>query len=714
MKSNRTHSLGIMMVGLAVVWAGPVAQAARPNAQTPQAPLTDAGQRLEQQYADMLAQLKAELRSSLPTVDERKKAAYLEACQAEEAAKAAVKEAEKAMDKIDKAKGLVAHAKGKWIREADREIAAAQARLKAATTDEQRAAAEEELAKWQANRAEGEAALARWQGDLDEAMKQEPQLRQAVESAKQALVEANARTMEAFAALQVEPLLAGDDHDASLAKFVVLLEATPRGLAAFAQQSARHEALVARLLADEPLMLQMVLNDGAAGGDYGRAMEIYTAIQQSSSGASEGTLQRLALAVALEHAVPLKQSNPKAWTDRPATIDPVKRYQHFEAAFLNDELDPAFKHLSVWDMRMVVNGDEPDETLAWGRQMLRNYRPDHITTADYAWRYVGVVRTEIRYGSQDVQFDRPDLQGYQNMLMNGGICGRRAFFGRFILRAFGIPTTARPQTGHAALVHWTPEGWVVCLGAGWGSGWTKTRYDRDLDFLATTQAREDMTTYLQVKRAQWIGDVAGERRVFGLLGKARPGFWYGVSLHHQRALIDARKVKTLAAVGEELGEANESDVKYAVETAAITESDRTISISDAGAITIPAAACSKPTTSTDKILFMPSVLGGLQMHYSRNGKPETFEYTFDAPRAGVYELAARVVTPSWQQHLLVTSNDAPQSVQIDLPNTVGMWETTAPVRIELVEGRNVLHFEHRASGYPKGVTIKDFTLTPVK
>ena len=38
---------------------------------------------------------------------------------------------------------------------------------------------------------------------------------------------------------------------------------------------------------------------------------------------------------------------------------------------------------------MVVNCDEPDEILAWGREMLRNYRPDHIYNPDYGWRYVG-------------------------------------------------------------------------------------------------------------------------------------------------------------------------------------------------------------------------------------------------------------------------------------------------------------------------------------
>ena len=76
------------------------------------------------------------------------------------------------------------------------------------------------------------------------------------------------------------------------------------------------------------------------------------------------------------------------------------------------------------------------------------------------------VRTEVPYGSQNVKNDLPSLQNYQNIIMNGGVCGRRAFFGRFILRCFGIPTWGVTQKAHAALSHWTPKGWVVNLGAG--------------------------------------------------------------------------------------------------------------------------------------------------------------------------------------------------------------------------------------------------------
>ncbi len=84
-----------------------------------------------------------------------------------------------------------------------------------------------------------------------------------------------------------------------------------------------------------------------------------------------------------------------------------------------------------------------------------------------------------------------------------------------------------------------------------------------------------------------------------------------------------------------------------------------------------------------------------------------FEYTFDAPAAGRYALTARVVTPSWKQHLLVTANGAEEPIDIALPFTVGMWEETEPVEITLAKGLNILRFTHEGG---KGTTIKDFTL----
>lgn len=685
---------------------------AKKKAAAPQVPLTEPGKKLETLYSERLLALKADITKDLSALDEGKKAAYLKTREAEVAAKASLDAAQKAKGAIGSAQGAVAHAKGKWIGGADKGIAAAKEKLKKASTDAERKAAQEELVKWEKNREEGVAALKERQAVLDRAEKDKPKIEQAMKKAQEDLAEAKAQSAAAVANLGLDSLLSSDKLDAKLAAYVVLLEATPSGLAAFAQQGEGQQELVEMMFTDKDLLVQMAVADGAADGKYGRAMEIYRDIRKASSKAGEGNLQRLALAVALEHAVPIGQRSAVGDTNAPANVDPVARYMHFEKAFLAGELDPAFKNFSVWEYRMVVDGEEPDEILTWGREMLRNYRPDQITKPDYRWRYVELVRSDVPYGSQDNKYDQDELQFFQNILKNGGICGRRAFIGRFILRAFGIPVTARPQPGHAALVHWTPDGWVPCLGAGWGSGTTKTRYKKDLEFLATTQGRATGEPFMQVKRAQWIGDLMGEPRVYGFLS-GKPEFWYGVSLQTQRGIIEAADSKTLEAVGQDIAEANETKETVEITKVTITDEERKIHADDKGVITIPAAATSEPTKSSGKIIFMDSVLGGKQLHYSRNGGKKDFEYTFDAPAAGKYALTARVVTPSWKQNLLITANGAKEPAKLELPFTVGMWDTTAPVQVELKKGKNVLSFSHMTEVNAKGFSIREFKLTPV-
>ena len=423
--------------------------------------------------------------------------------------------------------------------------------------------------------------------------------------------------------------------DELLVKYVVLLDSTPRGLAEFAQQSKEHFALTERMLADSELMKKMLIADGAKSqrmrngygpAHYGEAMKIYTDIRKASQKSASGVLNRLALALALEHAIPVKQSNPETLENAPAAIDPVKRYFHYEKAFLDGELDPTFKNLSVWNLRMVINGDEPDETLAWGRRMLRNFRPDHIYSSNFGWRYVGLVGSDVKYGSGDKKYDRPELQNYQNILMNGGICGRRAFFGRFILRSFGVPTTARPSKGHGALARWTPDGWCVNLGPGWGSGWTSTRYRKDLDFLASSKARKDKEAFLKVKRAQWIGDVFGEKRIYGendqslvfnSLVELKPPFWNGLALTAQRKIINDLKEVTLEALGEELGESNKPTIAQKVITSPVKSEEQKIAYAEDGSISIPSAAFGKTSENTREVLSMKSFEGGMQIFLPR-------------------------------------------------------------------------------------------------
>lgn len=442
--------------------------------------------------------------------------------------------------------------------------------------------------------------------------------------------DAKARVEAARKIAGLDKILASQDLDAKLAKFFVLQDATPAGLAAFAAQGPAQRQLIDGLLSNEALMLQIAIADGARpvhGRDakspagYGKVMEIYHAIQQTSAKARKGVLQRLALAVALEFNEIVDSGEEEEDARASKTIDPAKRYLHFEKAYEAGELDPNFHRLDVWDMRFVVCATETDEILAWGREMLRNYRPDHIYTDNEGWRYANVVNTDVQYGSINVGKDRPELAGMQNILMNGGICGRRSFFARYICRAFGIPATARPSSGHGASARWTPQGWVVVLGPGWGHGKTVTRYGNDRNFLATTQARARGNEFLKVKRAFWIGDVMGEPRTNGEHeNRTSPAFWNGLALATQGRLIEDSKAVTLDALGAEFGEANGPTVAEGIMAAAISPEDSKISHGADGTVTIPAVAYTKPKDSKEDeeekendVIAMKSFTGGMQV-----------------------------------------------------------------------------------------------------
>ncbi len=413
---------------------------------------------------------------------------------------------------------------------------------------------------------------------------------------------------------QVQQLLASDSLDARLVKFVVLHEGTPEGLAAFAQQGKEQQELIERLLADPTLMKQMLVADGASRlqegknmgpAQYGEAMKIYANIDKTSQKAREGVLQRLALAISLEYAAPRHKH------------DPIKRYQHYEKAYLDGELHSDFQTLDAWNLRFVVNGNEPDWMLTWGREMLRNYRPDHVLTGKDGWRYSAISRTNVLYGSNRVNQDREELHAYQNILMNGGICGRRAFFGQFICRAFGNPAIKRPSRAHGALARWTPGGWTVNLGPGWGSGSTDTIYGKDRSFLSSSQARKVPDAYLQVKRAMWIGDLLDEPRQYG--GEGKSGTWSHVSLLNQQRIIKESKAVTLAPLGEELGEADEPTLAEQVIASPATEEDKKIIINGDGSIEIPAAAIITPQKELKGVAVMKSFSGGMQMYLPNFG-----------------------------------------------------------------------------------------------
>jgi hypothetical protein len=518
-------------------------------------------------------------------------------------------------------------------------------------------------------------------------------------------------------------LLASDVSDSKLMKAAILRHGTPAGLAEFAQQSNEHKALLDKLFADEALIKQILMSGGANGGEYGEAMQVYSAILEASELARKpGILQRLALGTAL-HQPWLDENNKGSvngivFTDHRSPDGQVARYLHYEKAYLAEELDPQFKDFNAWECRFITNDPYTNEELTWVRSMLRQFRPDHITNPDQKWRYTRVVKSDLPYCS--TRHDESLGMPQQQALALGGICGRRAFFGRFVARAFGIPSRRSTQTGHAAMNRWTPDGWVVNFGAWWSMNWCGPQ--GGLDFYLDSRAREFEDDYLQVLRAQWIGDALGQEDVSLRRYGQGGGFWDGLAFYKKRAVVESANVEQEAADAELsalsadearlLGESDKVLGDGEIKEIEIPEEDKKVVVAKDGTIMVPAVACSGPRNNTDKVAFLESWDDGMQIHYQRLGnRPELLKYTVEAPAAGKYELTMNVCTVSKPAPVIARLNRR-TLVNKTLPYTKGGWQRTEPEIIELREGRNTIQLTFRAPN--RGVSIKDFQLKPVK
>lgn len=513
----------------------------------------------------------------------------------------------------------------------------------------------------------------------------------------------------------LKPVLSSDALDPQLMRIAILTHGTPHGLAEFAQQGEKQEKLIEQLFADEALMRQILEAGGANGGEYGEMMEVYTAILEKSERARErGTIfQRLALGMSIQ--MPWLNGRARGGVygilhNANSGIEQVPRYLHYEKAYLDGELDPAFPEMNTWECRFIANDPYSNEDLAWFRQMLRIYRPDHITTEDYKWRYIRIVKSDVPYCSptNDPALGTP---GQQHIAL-GGICGRRAYYGRFSTRAFGIPSRQSTQTGHGAMNHWTPDGWVICLGAWWSAAWCGPQ--GGLDFLLDSQARE-FDEYQLVRRAQWLGDAFGEENVSispGQYGKGG-GFWDGLAFVNKQIIVASAKVEALELVGGmKLGESDELIGDEVGEEVEIPDTDKEIQVAADGTITIPAVACYSPRQPSDRVLFLKSWDDGYQLHYSRLGqRPKLFKYRVEVPAEGEYELSAMAATVSPHHQMLVRINrDEP--VPFAMPYTKGLWANSDSIKVKLSEGRNTISVTARTPN--RGVSLKNWQLKPVK
>lgn len=529
-------------------------------------------------------------------------------------------------------------------------------------------------------------------------VKQGPENPAFVEKQKEALAAARVVMKD------IETFLAAGDQQAIMAKFALLTHATPNRLAAFAQQGDAEKALIDTLLADDKLVVQVMTMGGASGGNYGQAMRNYTAIQKATERSHQGFFQVWALAASLQYT-----DETYIYPDVPAAESLVKYYLNYLKAYDDGILDPAFPQLggTGWDYRFVFPDAYTLEDIDWIRKVIRNYRPD-LTQLDYDWRYCRIVKTDVPYvGGVDRSGMPEELSNIQKFFLEGGICGPRAFVGQLSCYAFGIPARRAPSTGHAAMAHWTPDGWTTVLGPHFS--FCRVNGLPGLEFLLMSQCHKQPEPYKQVLSCTWLGDALGEDEVTGY--GSGGGFWKLLAFYRQLALVEDAAIKDVGVTGEELAESNDEAAPEQVDQIELTDAQKTITIDEDGVITIPSAAAAS-TVNTDKLRFMHTIDGNeVQVHYALGGaQPEMLKYSVEAPTDGKYELTAEVCTVTMGREFMLRLNRR-TLVTIALPYTKGEWGETKPVLVDLKKGSNSFQFTVRAPN--KGLSIRKFTLKPV-
>eukprot|EP01043_Picozoa_sp_COSAG02_P048084 COSAG02_NODE_4686_length_5092_cov_3.370318_2_plen_590_part_00 len=520
-------------------------------------------------------------------------------------------------------------------------------------------------------------------------------------------------------------------------KCAVLYQGTPGGLAAFAAQSTTNEALLEKLLGDAMLMRDMLVAGGAVrsadqqggGGParYGDAMAIYSKIHNASTLLSNissvaaaakddlwddrsqlNILRRAALGTAVMHAVPMRGRF------NATVIDPVQRYLHYESRYLSGDLDPAFEVLTAFECSHATNSDASNYDLDWFRETLAIYRPDHMViggSVASSWRYARAVKTEVAYGDPQCASFKPGIcnGSYSEIPAAGGVCGPRAFFGRYARQAFGLPVWGVTQPKHAAMSTWSPAGWEVLLGAWWTSSWWGGR--GGIDFVQEVWAREHRTSYQQVLRGNWVSHALGEVPA----GPSRSnvpnknsGTW--------SALMWAVKLISINAsakdpYGTPPPARNVGKPIVATKVAALVAKwpakplTPPISTDSDGKITIPAAAVSStacvPGHHCAAVTIMQSIGPGEQLLHggcrSSVGPPclapnsSAFEYQVNLSVGGTYYLTANHTTWHPNQDLLVSTNGSPP-VTVPVYYTFGWWVESQPIEVKLAAGTNILQF----------------------
>ena len=524
---------------------------------------------------------------------------------------------------------------------------------------------------------------------------------QAMKDAMSACVEAAKPILETTVGTLTEL-----DLEMSLLRTAILTRATAKGLAKFSNESDLNGQLVETLMNSKKIMKEMMIHGGARENQFGHSMKLYTQIMANvPKDRFQKVNKKLAMAAALEFATPQTEF------DTSVQIDALERFQHYEKAHRKGELDPAFSHFKTWEYRLAINSDAPNAQLQWGRDMLMNFAPHIVSIYDEKWRYCYQVKSDVGYRAPKWT---SSPRTYQQVLSGGGREGPRAWYGRYICQAFGIPVWGVKQEKNVALSRWTPKGWELILAN--PPDWSTCHHnDRPgTDFFEEVQARSAVSEqeyYEKVILLECLADACKEK-----IKKPEDSMFVHPSRVWRSLALCQRQIFSKLATEECYQRTGPSVVvtkldKY-LEELDPNAPPLPFEVEKRGGVIIPAGSFQE-SSGPKHVKAVPSFGGGTQLHLLdaeaevQYALPSNISFQEDKG----YMLTATVCTVHMEQPLLHLEVDGDETYQIEIPYTLGEWETTKPIQVR-VGGLSSLKFYRKKSDACFGLAIKQFTFAP--
>jgi hypothetical protein len=316
----------------------------------------------------------------------------------------------------------------------------------------------------------------------------------------------------------------------------------------------------------------------------------------------------------------------------------------------------------------------------------------------------------------DVRIRKPEWttspRTYPMVLSGGGNESVNSWFGRFILKSFGLPSWGTKFRRKEGYTRWTPDGWVALNGSNWDDYSWKGKIGKD--FKTEAEARNKAPSEEYFKRLvtlQCLADIIDEGDPSSIPENEKDvlhadRMWRSMSIVSMSLLFQTESgdKRSFDRKGESLVVTNCE--KY-LEKFQKDKPDADITYDDdLGIVIIPA---SRHNGFTDgNIVVVESFTGGKQLNFVAGGIVE-YDIPDDVPSKR-YTLTCEICTVSSKQvPMSVKSRDTDDyPVEMMIPYTKGEWQTTDGVEVEIESGTTIRFSRPIGS---LGVAVKKFVLS---